>query len=68
LQVKAFYDDYNMTGAFTLASILSLLAVVTLVVKNAIEWNVARAQGHAEEDAMTGVSTPELGAADVKAA
>jgi sulfate transport system permease protein len=52
LQVKQFYDDYNMTGAFALASVLSLLAVVTLVVKNIIEWRTAKleAQESAESE------------------
>jgi sulfate transport system permease protein len=60
LQVKAFYDDYNMTGAFALASLLSLLALVTLVVKNVIEWNTDRVQVVAEDDKLLSVAPAGL--------
>ncbi len=33
-------------GAFAVASLLSLLAVVTLIVKSVIEWQASRATGH----------------------
>ena len=38
LQVELLYNDYNFVGAFTLASLLSLLAVITLIAKNIVEW------------------------------
>ena len=38
LQVEALYNDYDFVGAFAVASLLSLLAVVTLAIKSAIEW------------------------------
>lgn len=38
LQVEALYNDYNFVGAFALASLLTLLALVTLALKSAIEW------------------------------
>ena len=38
LQVEALYNDYDFVGAFAVASLLSLLALVTLVIKSAIEW------------------------------
>jgi sulfate/thiosulfate transport system permease protein len=44
LHVEVLYNDYQTTAAFAVASLLALLAVVTLVVKSAIEWNTARGQ------------------------
>lgn len=38
LQVEALYNDYDFVGAFAVASLLTLLALVTLVFKSAIEW------------------------------
>jgi sulfate transport system permease protein len=38
LQVDAFYNDYQSVAAFTVASLLALLAVVTLAVKSILEW------------------------------
>ncbi len=37
LDVKALYDDYNIVGSFAVASLLALLAVVTLVAKTIVE-------------------------------
>jgi sulfate/thiosulfate transport system permease protein len=42
LQVEILYNEYDFVGAFTVASLLTLLAVVTLVVKKLVEhrqWN-----------------------------
>ena len=41
LQVEALYNDYNMVGAFAVASLLALLALVTLVAKTLLEWRFA---------------------------
>jgi sulfate transport system permease protein len=37
LQVEILYNEYDLVGAFAVASLLMLLAVVTLLVKAAIE-------------------------------
>ena len=37
LHIEALYDDYNFTGAFAMASLLAMLALVTLVLKTWIE-------------------------------
>ncbi|HJS91363.1 MAG TPA: sulfate ABC transporter permease subunit CysW [Steroidobacteraceae bacterium] len=37
LAIEALYDDYDYTGAFALASLLTLLAVATLVLKSLVE-------------------------------
>jgi len=38
LHVEILYNDYDFVGAFTAASILALLALVTLALKTAVEW------------------------------
>jgi sulfate/thiosulfate transport system permease protein len=40
LQVEALFNDYDWVGAFSMAGLLSLLALLTLVVKAALEWHV----------------------------
>lgn len=42
LQVEILYNEYNFTAAFALASILTLLALVTLIAKKLIEWKTQR--------------------------
>ncbi len=37
LQVEILYNEYNFTGAFAVASLLALLALVTLVLKTLLE-------------------------------
>jgi sulfate/thiosulfate transport system permease protein len=46
LQVEALYDEYQLTGAFALASLLASLALVTLVLKALLERRLARQQRH----------------------
>jgi sulfate/thiosulfate transport system permease protein len=41
LQVQIYYDEYNATAAFALASLLAGLAIVTLILKTILEWKVA---------------------------
>jgi sulfate transport system permease protein len=38
LHVEILYNEYNFVGAFAVASLLALLALVTLVAKSALEW------------------------------
>ncbi|WP_110687582.1 sulfate ABC transporter permease subunit CysW [Salinicola aestuarinus] len=42
LQVEQLYQDYNTVGAFTSASLLAMLALLTLAAKAALEWRAAR--------------------------
>ena len=42
LHVEILYNEYNFVAAFAVASLLALLALVTLVVKNLVEWRAAR--------------------------
>lgn len=38
LQVEILYNDYKFAASFAVASLLVLLAVITLVVKSIVEW------------------------------
>jgi sulfate transport system permease protein len=38
LHVEILYNDYQWQAAFAVASLLALLAVITLVIKTALEW------------------------------
>ncbi len=38
LHVEILYNEYNMVAAFAVASLLALLAVVTLLAKGGLEW------------------------------
>ncbi len=40
LQVEAMFNDYDWVGAFTMAGLLALLALVTLAVKLTLEWRM----------------------------
>jgi sulfate transport system permease protein len=42
LQVELLYNDYDFVGAFAVASLLSLLALVTLTLKSLLEWRFSR--------------------------
>ncbi|MGK8223950.1 sulfate ABC transporter permease subunit CysW [Achromobacter xylosoxidans] len=42
LHVEILYNEYQYSAAFAVASLLALLALVTLVAKNVIEWRNAR--------------------------
>lgn len=41
LHVEVLYNDYQFIGAFAVASLLALLALVTLVLKSLLEWQFA---------------------------
>ena len=42
LHVEILYNEYQFAAAFAVASLLALLALVTLVIKTIIEWRVGR--------------------------
>ena len=42
LHVEILYNEYNSVGAFAVASLLSLLALVTLTLKSLLEWRFLR--------------------------
>jgi len=42
LHVEILYNEYQFAAAFAVASLLAMLALVTLVVKTYVEWQAAR--------------------------
>ncbi len=42
LQIEILYNDFQYQAAFAVATILIAIALMTLVIKSAIEWHVAR--------------------------
>lgn len=44
LQVELLHQDYNTVGAFTAAAILALMAIITLILKSALQWHLSRQQ------------------------
>jgi sulfate transport system permease protein len=47
LQVEILYNEYSFTAAFAVASLLALLALVTLVLKTSLEWKFGYSHGSA---------------------
>jgi len=56
LHVEILYNEYNSVAAFAVASLLALLALVTLAAKSVVEW---KSQAHV----TTGERTPARGEA-----
>jgi sulfate transport system permease protein len=44
LHVEILYNEYQSVAAFAVASLLALLALVTLVIKSGVEWKARREQ------------------------
>ncbi len=42
LHVEILYNEYNFAAAFAVASILALLALITLAAKSLVEWKIRR--------------------------
>lgn len=42
LQVELLHQDYNTVGAFTAAAILAVMAIITLIIKSALQWHLSR--------------------------
>jgi sulfate transport system permease protein len=40
--VEILYNEYNYAGAFAVASLLSVLAVISLAVKKFLEWRTGQ--------------------------
>ncbi len=51
LHVEILYNEYQFSAAFAVASLLALLALITLVIKNWIEYRAARAYRETQESA-----------------
>jgi sulfate transport system permease protein len=48
LHVEILYNEYNFAAAFAVASLLALLALVTLVLKTSLEWKFGYSHGSAK--------------------
>ena len=57
LHVEILYNEYNFSAAFAVASLLALLALVTLAAKTALEWRIRAEERPA---VMPGVSKDVL--------
>jgi len=54
LHIEVLYNDYQFVPAFAVASLLALLALMTLVVKSAVEWKSQQSAKHrANEEEMS---------------
>jgi sulfate transport system permease protein len=50
LHVEILYNEYQFVAAFAVASLMTLIAVFTLLVKNFVEWKVSQQMKKATED------------------
>lgn len=48
LHIEILYNEYNFTAAFAVASILVILAVIILILRNLVEWRAKRGLGHGD--------------------
>jgi sulfate transport system permease protein len=42
LHIEVLYNEYNFAAAFAVASLLTVLALVTLVLKTVFAWRISR--------------------------
>ena len=49
LQVEFLHQDYNSVGAFTAAALLTVMAILTLFIKSALQWRVKRQMAQGRE-------------------
>ncbi|MBI5075575.1 MAG: sulfate ABC transporter permease subunit CysW [Nitrospirae bacterium] len=54
LHVEILYNEYDFVGAFSVASLLIMLALVTIVAKALVEWK-HRAAGHERKETGGGI-------------
>jgi sulfate transport system permease protein len=40
LHVEVLYNEYNFPAAFSVAALLAMLALVTLILKTFLEWRI----------------------------
>src|SRR5690242_4373093 len=55
LRIEKLFQEYNLPGSFAVASVLAMLALVTLVVKTALEWKTRRDLAEAKRLQSEGV-------------
>lgn len=49
LHVEILYNEYNTTGAFAVASLLTVFALATIAAKHILEWKIRRSRTAPEE-------------------
>ena len=42
LRIEKLWNEYNNQAAFSVASVLAFVAVITLIAKSVVEWKAAR--------------------------
>src|SRR5919198_2487962 len=52
LHVEILYNEYNFVAAFAVASLLALLALITLAAKSLLEWKIRRHQALALKESI----------------
>jgi sulfate transport system permease protein len=62
LQIEMLYNEYNFVGSFAVASLLTLLALVTLAVKAVVEWKSREMTG-APDFSISAQETPPAASA-----
>lgn len=50
LQVELLQQDYNTVGSFTAAALLTMMAIVTLFIKSALQWRMERQNARLERE------------------
>jgi ABC transporter/Binding-protein-dependent transport system inner membrane component len=59
LRIEKLFQEYNLPGSFAVASLLCLLALVTLAVKTALEWQTRREIASQRREALAdGTNVP----------
>jgi len=53
LHVEILYNEYQFAAAFAVASLLALLALVTLIIKTIIEWRQTQSVAAAQKEALS---------------
>ena len=48
LRVEKLFQEYNLAGSFAVTSLLTLLAILTLIVKAGLETRVPRERPHVD--------------------
>jgi sulfate transport system permease protein len=44
LHIEILYNEYNFSAAFAVASLLAILAIITLILKSIVEWRHAQSR------------------------
>lgn len=52
LQIEILYNEYNLSGAFAVSSLLACLALLTLAIKAVLEWRYGSEIGGREGGAI----------------